>query len=394
MELVNKLDLNMRSFVKLIGLMSLLASAGCSTLASLNPFATVDEKNGPAALQEFTSSMAIKQAWSFKVGSAGNFVFSPIQVDAVVYAAAKNGTVVKLEAKTGRPIWRINAHKSLTAGVGADAATVVVAAEKGVLMTFDPSGKLRWTAQASSEILMSPAVGNGLVIVRSIDNRIAAYDAMTGVRKWAVDRPLPPLTLRLVSGITLADQMVVAALPGGKLIALSAHNGGLRWEATAAEPKGATELERIVDIPGSPNISGQTVCTAAYQGRVSCFDLTSGAVRWAKNISSEVGVGLDERFVFAVDHVGAVSAYARDTGTSMWKNDKLANRRLSTPVSFGRAVAVADAFGYVHFLSREDGSFIGRSNTDGSQIFAAPLVAGANLIVQTKSGTVVAFAAE
>lgn len=394
MALENRLDNHMRSFVKLIGLMSVFALTACSTIASLNPFATVDEKNGPAALQPFASSMAVKQAWAFKVGSAGNYVFSPSQVDAVVYAAGKNGTIVKLEAKTGRPIWRINAKKPLAAGVGADSTTIAVVAEKGELMAFDPSGKLRWVAQASSEVLMAPAVANGLVIVRSIDNRIAAYDSLTGARKWAVDRPLPPLTLRLASGIALSDQLLVAALPAGKLIALSPSNGVLRWEVAAAEPKGATELERIVDIPGTPIISGQIVCTAAYQGRISCFDLASGALRWTKNLSSEVGVGLDERFVFAVDNAGAISAYARDMGASVWKNDKLVNRHLSTPVSFGRAVAVADAFGYVHFLSREDGSFIGRVSTDGSQIKAAPLVAGSNLIVQTKSGTVVALATE
>ncbi|HTD02373.1 outer membrane protein assembly factor BamB [Undibacterium sp.] len=380
---------------KIVGIAALLAVTGCSTISKYNPFSSKTEsKHPPAALQEFKPSMAIKQAWSASVGNAGVYVFTPAQVGEFVYAAGADGTVAKLEASNGRSAWRINAGMPLTAGVGADANTIAVAGQKGFVLAFDNDGKLRWKVQASSEILSAPAVGQGLVIVRSIDNKIAAYDIESGTRKWTVDRPLPTLILRTVPGITIADQLVIVALPGGRLAALSINNGGLRWEIAAGDPKGATELERIADVSGTPIVMGREVCTVAYQGRVGCYDLVSGAVRWAKNLSSDVGVSVDERFVFAADDQGAVSAFSRAAGASAWKNDKLAHRRLSTPTSFGRAVAVGDSFGYVHFLSREDGSFIGRINTDGSQIVSAPLVAGSNLIVQTKSGAVVALAAE
>ena len=89
-----------------------------------------------------------------------------------------------------------------------------------------------------------------------------------------------------------------------------------------------------------------------------------------------------------------MAAYSRETGTNAWKNDKLAYRRLSTPVSYGRFVAVGDYQGYVHFLSREDGAFIGRASTDGSPLQSAPVIAGTNLIFQTQSGTVTALAVE
>jgi len=99
-------------------------------------------------------------------------------------------------------------------------------------------------------------------------------------------------------------------------------------------------------------------------------------------------------YVFAPDDKGALHAFTRDTGSSSWKNDKLAFRRLSTPLSYGRAVAVGDFEGYVHFLSREDGSFLARAATDGSPIMGTPLVAGTNLIFQTQNGTVTAIAVE
>jgi outer membrane protein assembly factor BamB len=136
------------------------------------------------------------------------------------------------------------------------------------------------------------------------------------------------------------------------------------------------------------------VCAVAYQGRVGCFDLKTGTARWTKELSSDVGVAADQLFVFASDDKGAVNAFNREGGASAWKNEKLGYRRLSTPVSYGRAVAVGDYQGYVHFLSREDGALLARAATDGSAVTAVPLVAGSNLIFQTQSGTVTAIAVE
>lgn len=376
---------------KIISAAALCVLAGCS---SWNPFSSKSEKNVPAALLEIKPTLSVKQLWSVQVGSSQNYVFSPAIVGQQLYVAAADGTLLKIDAVSGRTDWRINAGVRLTGGVGANARTVVVAGDKGGLFAFDNEGKLRWKIQDSTEILSAPALSDSLVVVRSIDNKISAYDVETGARKWVVERTLPALTLRAFPGLLVSGDQVIIALPGGRMAALSLTNGGLRWEAVVGEPKGATELERVADVSGFPVIVGRDVCASSYQGRVGCFDLNTGAVRWVKKISSEVGVGADERFVFAADVGGVVTAYNREAGSSAWKNDKLTNRRLSAPASFGRSVVVGDLAGYVHFLSREDGSFIGRISTDGSQILAAPVVVGSNLIVQTKSGSVVAIATE
>jgi len=262
------------------------------------------------------------------------------------------------------------------------------------VLAYDMDGKLLWKAQASSEVLSSPVVGEGVVVVRSVDNRIVGLDAKTGEKKWTVQRVLPPLTLRMAPGMAVAGKEVLVAQPGGKMSNLILATGAPKWEITVGEARGVTELERVTDMGGAPVLFDKDVCAVTYQGRVGCFDIANGSARWTKEMSSEVGVAVDQRFLFAVDDKGAVSALARDTGASAWKNEKLAYRNLSTPVSFGRAVAVGDYQGIVHFLSREDGDFLARAATDGSQIKAAPQVAGSHLIFQTQNGTVTAIAVE
>ncbi len=382
----------MQIAVKLAYVSIVAVLSGCS---SLNPFSSkVEPANQPAALVNFQSTLPIHQAWSASIGKAGAFHFSPAVIGNDVFVAAADGSIARLNAASGIPIWRIKAEIALTAGVASDGNTVVVTGEKGIVLAFDSNGKLRWKAQASSDVLSVPAVGQGLVIVRSHDNRIIALDAETGLRRWIAQRSVPSLTLRTTPGMAIDGSSVFIGMPGGRLLALDLSNGGARWEVAVGDPRGTTALERIADVSGTPVIAGEDVCAVAYQGKVACFNKSTGAPRWARPLSSDVGIGIDERFVFAADEGGAVTAFTRDAGSSMWRNDKLANRRLSTPTSFGRAVVVGDGQGYIHFLSRENGAFLGRVGTDGSAILSAPVVAGANLIFLTQSGAVVALATE
>lgn len=383
----------MRIAVKLsyVGMLAVLA--GCS---SLNPFSGKSApRNPPAVLEEIKPAIAVRTAWSATIGKAGAFVFTPAVAAGNVFVASADGTVAKIDAASGRTAWRIDAGAPLTAGVGSDGSMVAVAAEKGVVMVFDGDGKFRWKAQASSEVLSAPAVGQGLVIVRSVDNRIAAFDVESGSRRWVAQRPSPPLTLRTAPGMVIAGSTAYIGLPGGRLLALATSNGGARWEMAVGDPKGTTELERIADLSGAPFVAGRDVCAVAYQGRVACFDAASGAPRWGKELSSDVGVGGDDRHIYAADERGAVIAFARDTGAGVWRNNKLANRRLSTPTPLGRAVAVGDLEGYIHFLSREDGALLARASTDGSPVIASvPFATGSSAIFQTQAGTVVSLATE
>lgn len=368
--------------------------AGCSTLNSLNPFASKSKTNDPAPLVELKGSMAVRTAWKLDMGKANNYIFTPAIVGNTLVLAGGDGSLARVEAANGRPLWRIKAPLGLTAGVGSDGNTIVVGGDKGAVLAYDMDGKALWTAQASSEVLSSPVVGEGVVVVRSIDNRIVGLDAKTGAKKWTVQRIAPPLSLRNAPGMIVVDKEVIIAQPGGKLLALTLATGAARWEVAVGEARGATELERVTDIGGAPVLFEKDVCAVSYQGRVGCFDVATGAAKWTKDLSSNVGVSVDQRFVFAVDDKGAMSAFNREGGASVWKNDKLAYRGLSTPVSYGRAVAVGDYQGIIHFLSREDGAFLARAATDGSAITSPPLVAGSNLIFQTQSGTVTAIAVE
>lgn len=360
-----------------------LAAAACSSSSGPKP----------AELPAIERAQDVRVLWSARIGRAGAFTFSPAFVSDAVFAAARDGTVVRLDAAKGEERWRASLDRRLSGGVGASRATVVVATEEGEVLALDAAdGKLRWRARVSSEVLAAPALGAGLVLVRSVDNRIFAFGEDDGKRRWVYQRAPASLVVRTPSGIAIADDAAFAGFSGGRLAALALANGAVRWESAVAIPKGATELERVTDIVGTPQVAGREVCAAAYQGRVACFEAANGRLAWGRDLSSLTGVALDARYTFVADDRGAVHALDRSNGRSLWKQDKLANRQLSQPGSLGSVVAVGDLGGYVHFLSRDTGAFVARYASGGGPVRAAPVNLPSSLLIQTEDGTLVALA--
>ena len=379
----------MKKSLYLFGILTLLA--GCSTLDAINPFSSSGPKM--TELQAIKATATTRIVWRDSVGKAGLYVFSPAVVGASVYVADKDGTLARFD--DGKQMWKIRTEQPLSGGVGADLTKVAIGSPKGDLLVFSAAdGKLLWKAKATSDMLAPPAIGEGLVIVRSGDNRLAAYDAEDGKRKWVFQRPMSALSLRVTAAPLIDNKHSLAGFPNGKLIVVSAANGAAVWDGTVAVPKGATELDRIADITSAPVLAGRLICAVAFQGRVSCFDLSNGAVAWARDMSSSVGLAVDQRNLYVTDDKGAVHALDLASGASLWKQDKLYLRRVTAPVVSRNFVVVADAQGVLHFLNREDGAFAARQSTDGSPVVAPLQLQGSRVIAQTSSGGIFAVEAE
>lgn len=365
--------------------------AGCATMEKLNPvnWFSSAPKIKPAELEPISPSATLATLWQSGVGSGGGYVLTPAVAGSSVYAAAQDGTIARFD--NGRQVWRINAGKPISGGVGSDGQLVVVATSKGEVLAFDGSGKAMWTARVTSEVLAAPQIAEGLVLVRSGDSRIFGFDAADGKRKWVYQRSTPALSLRSNVGVIVAGKAALAGFPGGKLVAIALNNGAAIWEATVAMPKGATELERVSDVTSAPVVAGQEVCATAYQGRVACFDLASGNHLWSRDVSSAAGLDADARNIYVSDDKGAVHALDRVNGATLWKQDKLFMRQLSRPLALGNHIAVGDYQGVVHLLRRETGAFAARFNTDSSGIAAEPQRLERGFLVQTRNGGLLAL---
>lgn len=333
--------------------------------------------------------IGVVQSWSFSLGRGG-VNFQPVQAGDSVWAAAADGTVARFDPATGSLRWRVRLERPLIAGVGSDGETAVVAARDGTVIALDGSGTVRWSAPAGAEIVTVPSVGLGLAIVRTSDNRVSAFDLDSGKRRWSFDRQSPPLVLRQTAGIAMDAANAYVGLPGGRLVALMLDSGALRWEAAVSMPRGANEIERIADVVGMPLLAARQICAVTFQGRIGCFEATSGRTLWARDLSSPSGFDMDTELVVAPDDAGRIHALSLQ-GASVWTQDALRGRALAAPLLTARYIVLGDQSGLVHVLDRADGRLVARMQTDGSRIVSVPIATGGRIIVQTSAGGLHAY---
>ncbi|MDZ4098324.1 MAG: outer membrane protein assembly factor BamB [Methylophilaceae bacterium] len=354
-----------------------------------------EELNPPAALVEFKPTANPKILWSNKIGGSGSFDFSPAADSTHAYAASAEGQLLKIDAKTGKEEWRINTGENLSAGVGIGSNLVLVGTSAGYVVAYDQKGKLLWKSKLSSEILSAPRVNGNVVIVRAGDGRIFGLNAMDGARVWVYERTTPALTLRSSAGITISEGVVYAGYAGGKLVAVKADDGKTLWEATVAQPKGTTEIERIADITSLPVVDGPIVFAVAYQGKVAAIDRDSGRVGWSRDISSYTGINAESGRLYLTHAQGAIYSLEYTTGKTFWRQGDLRYRQLSAPSPMGDLIAVGDLQGYVHFLQREDGAFAARVKTDDSAVMPQMTELDLGVVLaQTRNGGLYAIATQ
>src|SRR5690606_14222582 len=245
--------------------LSFVALSACSMFSSSDP------RRDPVALKQYDSEVAAQERWSVSIGDGGGYGIAPSIIGEAVFAATPD-SVAKVDLASGRVLWRVDPETTLTAGAGSDGRTTAVAAGDGTIIAYDESGAEKWRARASSAVFVPPVVGEGVVVVRSTDYRIQAFDAATGEYRWDVQRPGPALALKSSMQMVITDGLLISGLPNGRLIAIAAANGAVQWEAPVSVSRGATDLERINDVVGAPQVVGPLLCGVTYQGRMTCFD--------------------------------------------------------------------------------------------------------------------------
>lgn len=341
----------------------------------------------PTPLAAIKPIQALNVKWTLSQ-AASNSGFTPVYANGNVVSADPSGHVRTVDALSGRVSADVTLKRDLSSGVAVAGDTVIVGSQDGKLLAVDrSSGKTLWEQSLTSVMLEAPQVAGGMVVVRSNDGRLTGFSLADGKQQWSIAHAQPQLLVRNTGSMqAVGNEAVMVGLPGGKLDIISPANGNTLWEGVVANPRGATELERITDITSRPVYDGGQVCSVAYQGRVACFDAKSGSLMWAREQSSSRGVALDASKLYVTAEDGSVWAYDRSTGRSLWKTDALKFRNVSGPAMLGRFVLVIDGEGYGHLLSNESGSLVGRVKLGSEGATAQPVSLGASALVQGQNG--------
>ncbi|NLS14289.1 outer membrane protein assembly factor BamB [Vibrio sp. SM6] len=371
-------------------------SLGVLTLGILAGCSSEEDTIVMAPLPSVSSQFEPEQLWETSVGDGVSHYFSrlaPTFAYDKIFVASRDGVVKALDPATGNELWQIDvvdgSQPRLSGGLTAAYSKVFVGSENGdVIALNEQTGEELWRTAIQAEVLSTPIADAGLILLNTGNGALVALDQETGESRWTISTEVPNLTLRGASTPVAASGGVFWGTASGRLAAAIVERGQLLWQQPVGTPKGATEIDRLIDVDAAPLLLGSTLYTIGFNGQLIAIDLRSGQASWKRNYSSATDMGTDGSRLFVVtdkDHLVAVDARS---GTELWQNTALEYRQLTAPVVIDDYLVVADTLGYLHWLNRDTGEFVAQQLIDGSGIAVAPIRLSDGYLVVSRNGDV------
>jgi outer membrane protein assembly factor BamB len=385
-----------RRFLRALALAPVLAGlVSCQTIRDIMPG---DKSNAvaPNELEAIDNRIKVQTLWKEQIGKGADKQYvklTPVVIGERLYAADRHGRLACIDLTKGKEVWEIkDKDVAYTGGPGGgDGLVLMGTGDARVIAREAETGKVRWVAKVSSEVLAPPRASGGVTVVRTGDGRMFGLDSASGRELWAYERSVPNLTLRGVGAPVIEDDIALAGFDNGRFAAVNAKSGKMMWESPLAVPSGRSDLERMVDIDAEPVIAGTTVFAASFNGGVAALSIADGKILWTREVSSYQEISVGDDHVYVTDDKGIIWALDRKTGNSVWKQEALENRFVTAPTYFQGHVVVSDFEGYVHWLDAATGEFEYREKIAKERIIAPAIDAGGLLLVSTATGEVVAM---
>jgi outer membrane protein assembly factor BamB len=343
-------------------LASLLMLA-CSSQETKSETLDAEVESGPAELISFDETVDVDVEWRRSLGKgsgARNIRLRPALSGENVYAADYNGELWSLDLATGDEIWSQSFDQRITSGVVVFENDLYIATQDGMLHSIaKESGEVQWSQPLSSESIAPVVVDKTQIYIRTIDGHLTAFERTSGKQNWTYEAALPVLTVHGTGSPVLLQSLVITGFANGKLVALDRELGIPRWNKRLAIPQGRSELERLVDLDGTPLVEEGIVYATAYHGKLSAIGY-DGKTQWETELSSYFGPALGLGNLYITRDDDHVQAYDQVNGASVWSQSALQGRFLNQPVKHDNYVVVADFEGYVHVLAQVDGAMVGR----------------------------------
>ena len=438
--------------IAIIALMG-TALAGCSTMKGwfAGKDAAAKKAQEPAELVKFEPTIKVEKIWSTEVGKGERrhgVRQHPVVADGRVYAAAASGSIYALDLQTGKKIWEYEAKNERKArlasvddvpsqvssesreglskqelatrkerlrnekqqrkerealaknrplprfsgGPSVGDGLVVVGSLEGEVIALDAAtGTEKWHARVPNEVISSPAIAQNMVFVRSNDGRVTAFDAATGERRWFHEQEAPTLTVRGNAPITAGPGVVFIGNDDGTLTALAMQDGRELWQQTVSAPEGRTELERMADVDSAPVLEGTTLYVTSYKNVTLAIEGPTARTLWSRDHGGPSNMGVSSALVVVADNAGTVWGLDKTSGAAMWSQAAMARRSLTGVAIQGDYAVVGDYKGYLHWLSLSDGKLVARERAGRDALVAQPVVADGILIAQNTHGDLTAY---
>jgi len=241
-------------------------------------------------------------------------------------------------------------------------------------------------AQDSSTLLSgSLAVGNDLVLVGTREGKLLALDAAHGSLRWQA-----ALSSEVLAPPTVAEGVVMVHSNDGRFYALSAVDGHDLWTYDSSVP--------ALSLRGSsrPLFADGRVIGGLDNGKVVALTSSDGQVQWETTVAVPEGrseldrlVDIDadplyvEGVVFAAAYHGRVVALSALSGRILWARDISTYTGMAVS---GDLLIVSGSDGTVWGLDRGTGSVLWRQDELVDRTITAPVLQSGQIAIGDAEG--------
>jgi outer membrane protein assembly factor BamB len=307
--------------------------------------------------------------------------------------------------------WTFHTHGQIYASPAVVDGVAYIGSTDGVVYAVDAAtGAQKWKLATRGRVVSSPAVVAGTVYVVSYDSKLYAIDAATGTAKWTFatagehrfiakhihglqpdNEPMPDPFDFFLSSPAVADGVVYFGSGDGRVYAVDAASGALRWQVQTGNV-----------VHASPAIANGVVYIGGWDTYFRALDAATGRELWKFKtgdddvIHNQTGIQSSAAVANGLVYFGCRDAhlYALDakTGARAWAYDTKGSWVIGSPAVKDDVVyfATADS-GLFHAVDARNGAERFSIATNRWPMFSSPAIAGTLAYVGTHQGKLIAI---
>ena len=347
----------------------------------------------------------ITQEQSASIGDGYDFTrntaAAPVIIDGHVYAMDAAGAIsAHAENDISDVLWVNDSgvvediDDVLGGGLAAHDGVIYATTGYGTLLAIDAkTGKTKWKTKIGAPVRGAPCYADGLVIVLTADNQTLAFTAETGGARWEHRGIRESAGYFATTSPIASDGIIVSAYTSGEIFALRAETGSMLWSDSVSSQVKTRASAVFSGIDADPIVQDGVVVVISAGGVMQASALLNGRPLWQQKIAGHQTPWSAGNAIFLISETHDVAALIKRNGAVRWatslaETDGIRDTTppLFGPILAGNAVMVVDASGYLRAFKPQDGKPLGEYElADG--IITPPVVAGGALYLVTQDAT-------
>ena len=317
------------------------------------------------------------------------FVFSPIIVDKKIFLLDGSGVLEAYDLASKKRLWKNRAfprsflkNYQIPKISYQDKKIFAIVGINQIAAINEEDGKTIWTKNISAIPISTPVSDGNFVYVTSNDNKLYAFDAISGELQWAQAGIARPTAILGAADPVIYQDKVIVSYSSGEIYAVNKKTGEPIWSQDLNLNRAISSDFYLNDVDATPLVKNNVVYTIGNGGLMMALDIKKGHPIWKREIAGIIDFWAAGEFLFVINNDNKLLALNKKSGGIKWisqlpnfKNDKKPQTKIiySGVIMAGDKLLISGANGKLLVASPLDGK-IEKTIKINSQIFHTPII--------------------